>query len=99
MPSRSAAYVERQANTVGIRFNSVTPFTPTLGYKGGKSLAPAGVVVTLETATPAFLRLLYALEKGDRLMRVEKMEIHRDLKKGPNVTATLYLVGYEAVAR
>jgi len=94
-----AAYVERQANTVGIRFNSVTPFTPTLGYKDGRSLTPAGVAVTLETVTPVFLRLLYALEKGERLIRVEKMEIHRDLKKGPNITATLYLVGYEAVAR
>jgi hypothetical protein len=94
-----AAYVERQAGTVGIRFNSVTPFTPTPGYRGGKSLAPAGVVVTLETAMPALLRLLYALEKGDRLMRVEKMEIHRDLKKGPNIMATLHLVGYEAATR
>ena len=94
-----AAYVERQAKTVGIRLNSVAPFTPTLGYRGGKSLTPAGVVVTVETAMPALLRLLYALEKGDRLVRVEKMEIHRDLKKGPNIMATLQLVGYEAVVR
>ena len=94
-----AAYIERQASAAGIRFNSVTPFTPAHSYKGGKSLAPAGVVVTLETATPAFLRLLYALEKGDRLVRVETMEIHRDIKKGSSITATLHLVGYEAVVR
>ena len=94
-----SAYVERQAGTVGIRFNSVTSFTPTLGYKDGKSLKPAGVVVTLETATPALLRLLYALERGDRLLRIERMEIHHDLKKGPMITATLHIVGYEAAAR
>jgi len=94
-----AAYVERQATTVQIRFNSLTPFTPAHGYRGGRSLTPAGVVVTLETTTPALLRLLYALEKGDRLLRVERMEIHRDLKKGPNITVTLQLVGYEAVVR
>jgi hypothetical protein len=94
-----AAYVERLAASVGVRFNNVTPFTSTLGYRGGKSLTPAGVMVTLETATPALLQLLYKLEKGDRLMRVEKMDIHRDIKKGPMVTATLYIVGYEAAAR
>jgi hypothetical protein len=93
-----AAYVERQARILNIRFNSVTPCTPMLGYRNGKFLMPAGIVVTLETATPAFLRLLYALEKGDRLMRVERMEIHRDLKKGQIITATLQIVGYEAAA-
>ena len=94
-----AAYVERQANTAKIRFNSLTPFTSALGYRGGKSLTSAGVVVTLDTTTPALVRLLYALEKGDRLMRIESMEIHRDLKKGQNVTATLHIVGYEAVTQ
>jgi hypothetical protein len=94
-----SAYVERQAGTMGIRFNSVTPFTPTLGYRDGKSLKPAGVVVTLETATPMLLRLLFALEKGDRLLRIERMEIHRDIKKGPMISATLHIVGYEAAAR
>jgi hypothetical protein len=94
-----AAYVERQANAAGIRLNSMTPVTPASCYKAGKSFTPVGLQVSMETATPSLIRLLHALEKGNRLIRVEQMDLRHDIKKGPMVAATLYIVGYESSAR
>jgi hypothetical protein len=98
-PVALVAYVERQGMAAGIPFSSITPFTPALGCRSGRSLSPAGVVVTFQAATPSFLRFLYALEKGDRLTRIEQMELHRDPAKGPMITATLHIAGYESAAR
>ena len=94
-----AAYVERQAKAADIRLNSITPTTPARSYKEGKSLTPVGLQVSMETSTAALVKLLHALEKGNRLIRIEQVDIRRDIKKGPNVTVTLYIVGYEASAR
>ena len=94
-----AAYVERMANAAGIRLNSIMPMTPSRAYKSGKSLVAVGLQVNMEAATPSFLKLLHSLEKGDRLIRIEQMDIRHDIKKGATVVATLQVVGYEAAAR
>jgi hypothetical protein len=45
------------------------------------------------------IKLLYEIEKGERLVRVEEIRLRRDLKKGDNVATTIDVVGYEAAAR
>lgn len=94
-----ATYIERQANAAGIRVNSITPTTPSRSCKEGKSFTPVGLQVNMETMSPALIKLLRALEKGDRFIRIEHADIRHDIKKGQNVTATLYIVGYESSAR
>lgn len=94
-PPALTTYVERQANSAGIRLNNMVLANPAHCCKDGRAFAPVGLQTSMETTTPALIKLLHALEKGGRLVRVEQMDIRRDIKKGQNMTVTLYLVGYE----
>ena len=94
-----AAHLERIAKKSGIKINKVTPRKPSACWKGNRYFKAVGLQVGFQTKIQSLIKLLHALEKGERLVRVEQVGFSRDLKKGQNIRVSLQVVGYESVAR
>ena len=94
-----ATHLERLAKKSGVKLNKVTPRKPSRRCKGDKHIGPVGLTIGFEANIQSLIKLLHALEKGERLVRVEQAEFRRDLKKPQNIQVTLYVVGYELGAR
>jgi hypothetical protein len=89
---RLAAYFERSAAQAGIKIKRVTSKK---GAKPGKYYTPITLQLSVEGKADNVVKLLYALEKGDRFVRVEQFELHRDVAKGNTIEASLDILGYE----
>ena len=94
-----ATHLERLAKKSGVKLNKVTPRKPSRRCKGDKHIGPVGLTIGFEANIQSLIKLLHALEKGERLVRVEQAEFRRDLKKPQNIQVTLHVVGYELGAR
>ena len=94
-----ATHLERIAKKSGVKIKKVTQRKPSACWKGNRYFKAVGLQIGFEANIQSLIKLLHALEKGARLVRVEQAEFRRDLKKGQNIRVTLYVVGYESVAR
>ena len=90
-----ATHIERTAKASGFKIQQIAPANPATCWKGNADFRGVGHRIAFETNTAALIKFLYALEKGDRLVRVEQAEFRRDPQKGPNIKVVLRLAGYE----
>ncbi len=96
-----AGYVEQTAQKAGIKIKRITP-RRTSGGKGpgsGKHFQPVTLQVKVEASAPSFINMLAVLEGGEYLVRIDSIQIRRDIKKGDKIDATFEVVGYEATGR
>ncbi len=93
-----AAHFERIAKTSGVNIKRISPRKRASARKSNKHFGAVAMQVNVESNIENLIKLLYAIEKGERLVRVENIQLRRDLKKGDSVATTLDVVGYEATA-
>jgi len=93
-----ATHLERIAKKSGVKVSKVTPTKPSAYWKGNGYFKAVGLQVGFETNIQSLIKFLHALEKGERLVRVEQARIGRELK-GQKITVSLEVVGYESVER
>ena len=94
-----AAHVERIAKQSSVSIKQITRGKPASRRKADKHFAPVGLQVRLEAHIQSVIKFLHALEKGERLVRAERVECRRDLKRGRTLKVTLHVVGYESVTK
>ncbi len=59
---------------------------------------PVGFQVETETKIDSLIKLLHALEKGPRFMRVDRLRLHHEENKPTQVRVSLDIVAYERVS-
>ena len=94
-----AAHVERAAKKAGVKIERISPKRQSRARRGTRHFNSVALQVRLESDIQNLIKFLHALEKGERFLRVEQMQLRRDLKKGDVMKVTLDVFGYEAVAR
>lgn len=94
-----ATHLERTAKQSKVPITRMVAHKPAVALKDSKYLVPVGVRLTFEANIEVLVNFLHALEKGQRLMRIEQMDLRRDEKRGPNIGVTLHVMGYEGAAR
>jgi len=94
-----ATHIERLAKKAGVEIKKVVPKKPSAARPADKFFRPAAWQISCEPKVQSLIKLLHALEKGERLLRIEQANFRCDLKKGQTVQVTLHVVGYEAVTR
>ncbi|MCD6287527.1 MAG: hypothetical protein J7M12_00285 [Candidatus Hydrogenedentes bacterium] len=95
---RVAAYIERTIQRSGMKIKRLTPKSTSSGRKNNKHFHPVAIQVSVEGDIERLLNLLYALEKGDRFVRIDQFQCRRDWNKGNAVNATLDVLAYETNA-
>jgi hypothetical protein len=91
-----AAFVEQHAKKAGATIKRLTPQRNAPGYRGGKRFESVALQVKLECSIQSLIGLLEALEKGDHFVRVDAIQVRRDLSKGDKMDVSLDLRAYEA---
>ena len=94
-----AAHLERTAKKSGVKIKRISPKKQSRGRRGTRHFSSVALQIRIESDMQNLIKLLHALEKGERFVRIEQMQLRRDLKKGNNMEISLDIVGYEAVAR
>ncbi len=94
-----AAYLAQTAKKSGVKVKEIKPKRESRGRKRAKYFSTAALQIKFEGSIQNLNKLLHALEKGNRLVRIEQLQLRRDLKKGNTLTVTLDVVGYDAAAR
>jgi hypothetical protein len=94
-----AAHVERTAKKAGVKIERISPKRQSRARRGTRHFDSVALQVRIESDMQNLIKLLYGLEKGERFVRVEQMQLRRDLKKGDAMKVSLDVVGYEAAAR
>lgn len=94
-----AAYVERVAKKAGVVIARITASKPAMRKKRSRHFNPVGQRISCEAKIESLIKLLYALEKGERLVCVEHIELRCDSKKGQKIQVALHITGYESVVR
>jgi hypothetical protein len=92
-----ATHLERIAKTSGVKIKQISPKSGSRSGKSNKHFNAVALKITIESNIESLIKLLHAIEKGERLVRVEQIRLRRDLKKG-SVATTIDVVGYEAAA-
>ncbi len=94
-----AGYVEQSAKQAGATIKRITPRKSSAGLRNTKYFHPVTLQVTMECTIQNLVKVLYALEKGERFVNVDQIQIHRDTGGGDRMDVTLDLRSYEAEAR
>ncbi|MBI5093043.1 MAG: hypothetical protein HZB26_11470 [Candidatus Hydrogenedentes bacterium] len=92
---RLAAYFERSASQAGVKIKRVSSKKGGGGTRASKFFTPVTLQLSVEGKAENLVKLLYAVEKGDRFARVQQMDLHRDTAKGNTIEASLDILGYE----
>lgn len=95
--SSLATYIEKNAMAAKIKLKRITPKKSTSGKKGTKHFEPVTLQVNFECQVTNLVQLLHDLEKGELLVRVDKLEITRDVAQGDKLNASLDLSSYEPI--
>jgi len=53
----------------------------------------------VEANPKSLLSMLSVLEGGEYLVRIDSLQLRRDIKKGDKIDATFEVVGYEALGK
>lgn len=93
-----AGYVEQQAKKAEVTVKSITPGKTSSGLRGVKQYRPVMLQVKVACKAKGLVALLAALEKGERFVKVEQVQVHRDIAKD-ELNVTLDVRSYEAEAR
>lgn len=94
-----AGYVEQSAKQAGATIKRITPRKSSAGLKGTKYFHPVSLQVTMECTIQNLVKALNTLEKGERFVTVDQIQIRRDSGKGDRMDVTLDLRSYEAEVR
>lgn len=89
-----AAHLDRVAKSAKVKVKRISTKKRPSGEKGLRHFEPVALQVTAEGNVQALVKLLHGLEKGERLVRVERLNLSQDLKKRGALTITLDVVGY-----
>ena len=95
--SSLATYVEKNAMAAKIKIKRITPKKGASGKKGTKYFEPVTLQVSFECQITNLVQLLHDLEKGELFVRVDKLEITRDVAQGDKLNASLDLSSYEPI--
>jgi len=95
---RLAAQLERLASKSGVKIKRVSPKKAPGSKQGRKHFTQVMMQVTFECNIDTLIKMLHALEKGDRFIRVERLQLTRNLSKGDTIDASLDVLAYEAEA-
>jgi len=89
------AHIERTAKKSGVNLKRLSRGRAVRSAKKVPRFTAVGLHLSFDTQVKQLTKFLYALENGDRLARIERSDIRRDLKKPNNIQVTLNVVGYE----
>ena len=93
-----ATLLEQTAKKSGVKLNRLSPKKASGSSKARKYYKPVVLQVAFECDIAALLKMLHALEKGERFVRVNHIQINRDLKT-EKLTGTLDAFAYEPATR
>jgi len=93
--SSLATYVEKTAKAAQIKLKRITPKKNSSGKKRTKYFEPVTLQVNFECQVTNLVQLLHDLEKGELFVRVDKVEITRDVAQGDKLNASLDISSYE----
>jgi hypothetical protein len=93
-----AAYVEQSAKKAEATVKSITPLKTTAGMRSTKYYRPVMLQVKVQCKAKGLLALLQALENGERFVKVEQLQIHREPSKD-DIDVTLDVRAYESAGR
>jgi len=96
---RLATYLERTAAGAGVKIKRIAARRQAGGRKDSEHFRPVTLQVSVDAGIEELLRLLYALEKGDRFVRVEQLQLRRGSDEGGASDATLEIMAYEVAAQ
>lgn len=94
-----AGYVEQTAKKAGIKIKRITPRRTSGGKKSAKYFRPVTLQVKVEANPLSLIAMLAVLEGGEYLVRIDSLQIRRDIQKGDSIDATFEVVGYEALGK
>ncbi|MCC6697303.1 MAG: hypothetical protein IT365_16865 [Candidatus Hydrogenedentes bacterium] len=93
-----AGYVEQNAKKAGATIKRITPKKDAAAFRNPKRFHPVTLQVSLECSIQNLVEMLKALEKGERFVKVDQLQLKRDLAGGDKIEVTMDLHSYEAVA-
>ncbi len=73
----------------------MTTAKPADAVKGLRHYRAVALQVEADTNTEGLFKMLRALEKGERYMRVDSLKLRHDLKKPDALSVTLQVSAYE----
>jgi hypothetical protein len=93
--NRLAAYLEETAAKSGVTIKKVANRKAAGGPGAKKYFRPASLQMTMEGKIDGVIKMIHALEKGDRFVRIDQIEFRRDVK-ADQVAVNLDISGYES---
>ncbi len=96
---RLSVQLERIAGKSGMKIKRLVPKTRRSGSGKYKHFTREVLQVSVEGSTENFMKMLHAIEKGGRFMRIESVQIRRDIAKGSQLNVTLDVMGYDNKVR
>lgn len=94
-----AGYVEQTAKKAGVKIGRITP-RRTLGARTTrKHFRSVTLQIKVEANPKSLLSMLSVLEGGEYLVRIDSLQLRRDIQKGDKIAATFEVVGYEALGK
>ena len=94
--SSLATYVEKNAKTAGIKIKRIAPQKNNSGRKNTKFFQPATIKFSFECKIKNLLTLLNDFENGEQFIRIDQIQINRDVQKGDALTVSMEVSSYEA---
>jgi len=94
-----AGYIEQTAKKSGIKIERITPRRTLGGKAARKHFRSVTLQVKVEANPKSLLSMLSVLEGGEFLVRIDSLQLRRDIKKGDKIDATFEVVGYEALGK
>lgn len=92
-----AGYVEQNAKKAGATVKRITPKKDTAAFRNPKRFHPVTLQVSIECSIQNLVEMLKALEKGERFVKVDQLQLKRDQAGGDKIEVTMDLHSYEAV--
>lgn len=93
--SSLATYVEKNAKGAQVKIQRITPKKNSSGRKRTKYFEPVTLQVSFECQIAQLVKLLHDLEKGEQFVRVDQLEITRNLEQGDKLTASMEVSSYQ----
>jgi len=90
------AHIERTAKKSGVSLKRLSRRNPVRSAGKVPQFTAVGLQLSFDTKVQQLTKFLYALENEDRLVRIERLDFRRDLKKPENIQVSLNIVGYES---
>jgi type II secretory pathway component PulM len=92
--SSLATYLEKNAKAAQVKLQRITPKKNSSGKKRTTHFEPVTLQVSFECQVTQLVKLLHDLETGDQFVRVDQLEITRNVEQGDKLTASMEISSY-----